>query len=84
MHSDMPAVPEEKQLTFGEKAVGLTFNPGGDPLVTAIKGDFAQAIDTLHAAREAATDPEVKRMLSTAITNAQTAQMWGVKGVTWK
>ena len=28
--------------------------------------------------------PEVSRMLSVAITDAQTAQMWAVKAVTWQ
>ena len=30
-----------------------------------------------------ATDPEVKRMISVAITELQTSQMWAVKAVTW-
>jgi hypothetical protein len=72
-----------RDLTFGEKQVGLTFNPSNNPLVEAIKKDFAQAIDTLNTMREATENPEVKRMLSVAITEAQTAQMWGVKGATW-
>ena len=46
---------EERTLTFGEKAVGLSFNPSG----------------------------ERRRMLSIAITEAQTAQMWAVKAATW-
>jgi hypothetical protein len=29
-------------------------------------------------------NPEVKRMLSLAITDAQTAQMWTVKAMTWQ
>jgi hypothetical protein len=28
-------------------------------------------------------DPEVKRMASVAITEAQTAQMWAIKAITW-
>jgi hypothetical protein len=73
----------ERELSFGEKAVGLTFNPSGNEAVQAIKEQFATVIDTLNDQREEAMDGEVKRMLSVAITEAQTAQMWAVKAVTW-
>jgi hypothetical protein len=69
--------------TFGEKAVGLDFNPSNNPAVNSIKIDFANVIDTLHELREKSHSPDVKRMLSVAITEAQTAQMWAVKAVTW-
>lgn len=72
-----------REPTFGEKACGVSFNPGGHPAVTEIKADFASIVDKLHNEREAATNFEVKRMLSIAITEAQTAQMWAVKAVTW-
>jgi hypothetical protein len=76
------------EMTFGEKAVGLTFNPSNDPNVQKIKEEFAVVIDTL-ADRRAGNpgdekNPEVARMLSVAITEAQTAQMWAIKAVTWK
>lgn len=74
----------ERELTFGEKAVGLTFNPGASEAVQQIKEKFAAVIDNLNDFRNATQDPEVKRMLSVAITEAQTAQMWGVKAVTWQ
>jgi hypothetical protein len=70
-------------LTFGGRAVGLTFNPGSNPTVNAIKGQFADVIDNLNDLRTESTDQEEKRMLSIAITEAQTAQMWAVKAVTW-
>lgn len=34
--------------------------------------------------RQLTEDPEVKRMASVAITEAQTAQMWAVKAITWR
>jgi hypothetical protein len=71
-------------LSFGQKAVGISFNPGGHPLVNAIKGKAAEYIDLLNEARNATDNPEVKRQLSIAITEAQTSQMWGVKAVTWQ
>ena len=72
------------ELTFGQKAVGLSFNPGGSETVNQIKSQYAGIIDTLNDHRSAATDPEVKRQLSVAITEAQTSQMWAVKAVTWR
>lgn len=75
---------EERVPTFGEKAVGLSFNPGGNEKVEQIKREFAAVIDTLNAAREVAGPGEAGRMLSIAITEAQTAQMWAVKAVTWQ
>jgi hypothetical protein len=73
-----------KTLSFGEKAVGLSFNPGGDNDVHTIKVHFANIIDFLNDKRAKSESPDVKRMLSTAITEAQTSQMWAVKAVTWR
>lgn len=74
----------EKQLSYGEKAVGLTFNPGSNQLVNAFKTSYATIIDALNSARDASLNPEVKRQLSIAITEAQTSQMWAVKAATWQ
>ena len=70
--------------TFGERAVGLDFNPSGDPTVRELKEEAAAFIDACQKGREATSDPEVKRMYSVAITEAQTAQMWAVKAATWR
>lgn len=72
------------QQTFGQKAVGLSFNPSGDDAVAQAKQIFANAIDQLNELRSTTTSSEVKRMASVAITEAQTAQMWAVKALTWK
>jgi hypothetical protein len=40
-------------------------------------------VDILNDLRSATRDPEIKRMLSIAITDAQSAQMWAVKAITW-
>lgn len=79
-----PTGAGERDLTFGEKAVGLTFNPSGDTAVTTFKKNFAQIIDDLHSLRSGTEDMEAKRLYSIAITEAQGAQMWAVKAVTWK
>jgi len=74
----------QREMTFGEKAVGLTFNPGNNLEVHNLKVDFANIIDYLNDKRLETENPEVKRMLSIAITEAQTAQMWAVKATTWQ
>jgi hypothetical protein len=71
------------EASFGGKAVGLKFNPSGDKNVLAIKVDHANAINRLNDLRNATDDGEKKRMYSVAITELQTAQMWGVKAATW-
>lgn len=72
------------ELTFGQKACGVSFNPGGREDVDLIKRKFAEVVDLLNEHRLLSdASPEVKRMLSIAITDAQTAQMWAVKAVTW-
>lgn len=75
---------EGRELTFGEKAVGLAFNPSGDSAVTTIKKYYAQIIDDLNSLRSGTESGEAKRLYSVAITEAQTAQMWAVKAITWK
>lgn len=77
----------DREMTFGEKAVGLTFNPSNDASVQKIKETFAEAIDVLNNLRDiakGADNGEAVRMFSVAITEAQTAQMWAVKAVTWQ
>lgn len=77
----------ERALTFGEKAVGLTFNPSNNSDVDAVKRQYAQIIDMLDELRRtagAANRGEMARIASAAITEAQTAQMWAVKALTWK
>jgi hypothetical protein len=70
--------------TYGEKAVGLTFNPSGDPLVNEIKVAYAKIIDLCNDLRALTGPNEKARLLSVAITEAQTAQMWAVKGITYR
>lgn len=86
--STIPGVEAvERELTFGERACGVTFNPGGNPLVTEIKQKFADLVDHLNSLRVGAhmeKDLEKVRMYSVAITDVQTAQMWAVKAVTWR
>lgn len=71
------------ELTYGETAVGLTFNPSGDEKVVEVKTLFARVIDLCDQLRTEAGQGEKGRLLSVAITEAQTAQMWAVKGITF-
>jgi len=73
----------DNQPTHGEKAVGLSFNPGADHRVNSVKMNFAVLIDQLNELRATSDSDEVYRMAEIAITNAQTAQMWAVKALTW-
>jgi hypothetical protein len=75
---------ETREMTFGEKAVGLSFNPSGDDAVAQCKAEFARVIDRMNDLRNSSAIPEVGRMASIAITETQTAQMWAVKAITWK
>ncbi len=70
--------------TFGQKAVGLSFNPSNDDAVAKCKAEFASIIDRMTDLRNDSDNAEVKRMASIAITETQTAQMWAVKAITWK
>lgn len=71
-------------LSFGQKAVGLSFNPSNNSDVQTFKEQAAVFIDSCNNLRNSVQDGEVKRMLSVAITEAQTAQMWAVKAATWQ
>lgn len=85
-----PKTSAPRELTFGEKAVGLTFNPGGDEKVSKVKKLYAEIIDIMNDLRngkfteEEVMSGEMARLASVAITEAQTAQMWAVKAITWK
>lgn len=73
-----------KELTFGEKAVGVTFNPGANSEVNEVKRLYAGLIDRLNELRTNSEGAEKKRMYSVAITEAQSSQMWAVKAITWQ
>lgn len=77
-----PESETQRELTFGEKAVGLTFNPSKDHKVDTIKRKYAEIIDLLNEERGDRRD-EGARHLSLAITDAETAQMRAVKGLTF-
>lgn len=79
----------EASLTFGEKAVGLKFNHAEGAThdkVHKIKSLYAEIIDLLDEERNMAFsqgNKESGRHLAVAITDAETAQMRAVKGLTF-
>ena len=78
---------QDKELTFGGKAVGLIFNPSNNPSVDAIKKSAANFIDSFHPVDNhfaEGTDSEVIDMKKIALRKAQEAQMWAVKAATWE
>ena len=75
---------DSRALTFGEKAVGLIFNPSGDQTVHELKEAYAKVIDILYNMRQSTHSAEQARLASIAITEAQGAQMWAVKAATWR
>lgn len=74
---------EPKELTYGQKAVGLNFNPGGNPEVELCKQRFADLIDHMNDLRNTSSSSEQKRLASIAITEMQVCQMIAVKAITW-
>jgi hypothetical protein len=71
------------ERTYGERAVGLDFNPSADPTVHQLKQLFAQIIDICDGLKADGENGR-NRLLAIAITEAQGAQMWAVKAATWK
>jgi hypothetical protein len=80
----------KRELTFGEKAVGLTFNPSGDEKVNRAKQLMADAIDLLKDVELEKTDNgnkmiswEVNVFRTNAFNKIVDAQMALVKYITW-
>ncbi len=71
-----------REMSFGERAVGLAFSPCDSEEVTSIKRKFADVIDDLNALRNGSTCGQTKHLASVAITDAQTAHIWAVKAFT--
>lgn len=78
------------ELSFGQKAVGISFNPGGKPEVNKIKELSAALIDELNYQHTSAwgngsaVNSEIQAQYSLAIRSIQVGQMWGVKAATWQ
>ena len=69
-------------MTLGEYRVGISFNPGKNPLVDRIKAAAADLIDMIGDISDDNTTGEVKRLKALAMTHVEDAAMWAVKAVT--
>ena len=88
MDTQQPMGGQTTPLSFGQKAVGITFNPGQNPKVNEVKELYAKIIDLCKEVMasekpEGMVDTDYRNdLLTTAIKEAQGAQMWAVKGIT--
>lgn len=82
----MPTVEEvPKQLTLGQKLVGLNFNPSNDDAVGSVKQLFADAADILNNIYQQNERSELSTLLyNHAIGEILNAQMNVVKVITLK
>ena len=84
MSTDNTHQSEAPQLTFGQKAVGLSFNPSNLDAVGKCKQGIADLIDQMNDLRSNSSSGEQKRLCAVAITELQGGQMWAEKALTWK
>lgn len=78
----MEAEKQIGQPTFGQKAVGVNFNPSQDTKVDEIKRKAAELIDLCNNyRRENAGEPA--RYMSKAVSHFEDGCMNAVKAVTW-
>jgi len=68
-------------MTPGEYRVGISFNPGNNPLVDKLKRAAADLIDMIDN-MPAVDDGEVARLKALAMTDVEGAAMWAVKAAT--
>ena len=76
---------EGRELTFGEKLVGLTFNPAGDEKVLKAKQLCAELADLLNDENDVQESTQFsQRLFSHAVGEILNAQMNVVKCLTLK
>jgi len=87
----VPSVPENdsemnntKALTFGQRLVGLDFNPSGDPDVIRVKELAAEIAEILKDNYEKERHPLKSLLFDHAIGEILNAQMAVVKVITLK
>lgn len=77
---------ENQELTFGQKAMGVSFNPSKNPEIDRIKQKYAEIADILNDFRNdknPSLSAENKRQASVAITELQTSKMWAIGAITY-
>jgi len=71
----------EREMTLGERRCHIGFNPSSDDKIGTFKRMMADAIDYMNNESNATSDHEAKRCFALAMTELETAQMYGVKGI---
>jgi len=72
---------KNREVTLGEKRCHIDFNPSSDDKIGTFKRMMADAIDFMNDESSATNDPEAKRVFAIAMTDLESAQMFGVKGI---
>jgi len=76
---------QDRSLTYGEKAVGLSFNPSGDEKVQKIKEHMAAVIDMVHDGNGTDSSDELGYDIDKmAVDQLILAQMAAVKAITFQ
>lgn len=85
-----PDLPRADEQSKGEYRVGIDFNPSGDDMVSRLKRQAADLIDTIDQIEVSADcefligthDAEVARLKALAQTTVEEAAMWAVEAAT--
>ena len=84
----MPDAEVTQELTYGQKQVGLTFNPSQNEEVHQIKLKAAELIDEINDQRSMAMSAgrsgEILAQYTLGIRAAEDASYRGVKAATWQ
>lgn len=73
--------PQNRPMTLGEARCHINFNPSSDDKIGTFKRMMADAIDYCNNELLSTENGEAKRCFSIAMTELETAQMYGVKGI---
>ena len=85
-HTNAPGITpgDVTGLSYGGKAVGLSFNPGSNRDVDNVKRLSAMLIDAINDWKEKGANGEQIAQATLAIRRIQEGQMWAVKAITWQ
>ena len=76
---------EKQELTFGQKAMGVSFSPSKNPEIDRIKEKYAEIADILNDFRNdknPSLSSENRRLASVAITELQASKLWAIVAIT--
>lgn len=82
--NESAADKESKELTPGQRAIGVSFNPSKDPFVDEIKQDYAAIWDKLDEKQKTAGQGDKGRRYAIAKTYLEDSKMRAVEAITWQ